>query len=130
MQTITLRLRLHKPTRAKDRLYRELTEHTTALANNLVAAGRPKGLTSRTVGQYMPAPLPSAVANQVIRDVTAHKRVKRFRVLPPASTTRTCVFRGQATSGPPVSLPTQGGSGCRLLPQSDRTAFWSSWASP
>lgn len=50
MQTITLRLRLHKPTRTKDRLYRELTERTTALANNLVAAGRPKGLTP-----YLPA---------------------------------------------------------------------------
>lgn len=83
MQTITLRLRLHKPTHAKDRLYRELTERTTALANNLVAAGRPKGLTSRTVGQYMLAPLPAAVANQVLRDVAAHKRVEQFRVLPP-----------------------------------------------
>ena len=83
MQTITLRLRLHKPTRAKERIYRELTERTTALANNLVAAGRPKGLTSRTAAQYLPAPIPAAVVNQVLRDVVAHQKVERFRVLPP-----------------------------------------------
>lgn len=83
MQTITLRLRLHKPTRAKERIYRELTERTTALANNLVAAGRPKGLTSRTAAQYLPAPIPAAVVNQVLRDVVAHPKVERFRVLPP-----------------------------------------------
>lgn len=83
MQTITLRLRLHKPTRAKERIYRELTERTTALANNLVAAGRPRGLTSRTATQYLPAPIPSAVINQVLREVAAHPRVKRFRILPP-----------------------------------------------
>lgn len=83
MQTITLRLRLHKPTRAKERIYRELTERTTALANNLVVAGRPKGLTSRTAAQYLPAPIPSAVVNQVLREVAAHPRVERFRTLPP-----------------------------------------------
>lgn len=84
MQTITLRLKLHRPTLAKQRLYREMTERTTALANNLVAAGRPKGLTSKTAAPYLVAPIPSAVVNQALRDVTGAKRVERFRVLPPS----------------------------------------------
>lgn len=83
MQTITLRLRLHRPTHAKERIYRELTERTTTLANNLVAAGRPKGLTSRTAAQYLPAPIPAAVVNQVLREVAADQKVERFRALPP-----------------------------------------------
>ena len=84
MQTITLRLKLHQPTLAKQRIYRELTARTTALANNLVAADRPRGLTSKTVLPYLLAPLPSAVLNQAIRDVGAAKKVERFRVLPPS----------------------------------------------
>lgn len=83
MQTITLRLLLHRPTRAKLKLYEELVQRTTALANNLVAAGRPSGLTSRTAAPYLPAPLPAAIVNQVLRDVAAHKEVKQFRVLWP-----------------------------------------------
>ena len=84
MQTITLRLKLHRPTLAKQRLYREMTERTTALANNLVAAGRPKRLTSKTAAPYLVAPIPSAVVNQALRDVTVAKRVERFRVLSPS----------------------------------------------
>ncbi|MEX1386885.1 transposase [Hydrogenibacillus schlegelii] len=84
MQTITLRLRLHRPTQAKIRRYRELVEHTTAFANNLVAAGRPKGLTSRTARAYLAGNLPSAVINQALRDVAAHRDVKTFRVLWPS----------------------------------------------
>lgn len=84
MQTITLRLKLHQPTLAKRRMYEELTTRTTALANNLIAAGRPKGLTSKTVTPYLSAPVPSAVLNQAIRDVGAAKQVDKFRVLPPS----------------------------------------------
>ncbi|MBE3596228.1 MAG: transposase, partial [Hydrogenibacillus sp.] len=53
MQTITLRLRLHRPTQAKINRYRELVARTTTFANNLIAAGRPKGLTSRTAREYL-----------------------------------------------------------------------------
>ncbi len=84
MQTITLRLKLHRPTRAKQRLYRQLAERTTALANALVAADRPKGLTSKTARPYLGGHLPSAVINQALRDVAAHPKVERFRVLWPA----------------------------------------------
>ncbi|PTQ54198.1 MAG: Mobile element protein [Hydrogenibacillus schlegelii] len=84
MQTITLRLRLHRPTQAKIRRYRELVERTTAFANNLVAAGRPKGLTSRTAREYLAGDLPSAVINQALRDVAAHRDVQKFRVLWPS----------------------------------------------
>ncbi|MBE3562138.1 MAG: transposase [Hydrogenibacillus schlegelii] len=84
MQTITLRLRLHRPTQAKINRYRELVARITAFANNLVAAGRPKGLTSRTAREYLAGDLPSAVINQALRDVLAHKEVKKFRVLWPS----------------------------------------------
>jgi len=84
VQTVTLRLKLHRPTKAKERIYRELTRRLTVLANNLVAAGRPKGLTSKTVLAYVPAPIPSAVLNQAIRDVQAAKKVTCFRTLPPS----------------------------------------------
>lgn len=84
MRNITLRLKLHKPTRAKRALYAELTRRTTELANNLVAAGRPQGLTSKTAAPYLPERIPSAVVNQALRHVRAHKRVERFRVLPPS----------------------------------------------
>ncbi|HEY3316116.1 MAG TPA: transposase [Bacillota bacterium] len=84
MQTITLRLGLHRPTIAKQRLYSELTARTTALANNLVTAGRPKGLSSMTAASYLSSPIPAAVLNQALRDVQAAKKVKRFRVLPPS----------------------------------------------
>jgi putative transposase len=84
MQTITIRLRFHRPTRAKQALYNELTHRTTQFANNLIMAGRPKGLTSKTAAPYLPAKIPSAVVNQALRDVRAHQKVGRFRVLPPA----------------------------------------------
>ncbi|HAI87867.1 MAG TPA: transposase, partial [Firmicutes bacterium] len=61
MQTITLRLRLHQPTKAKQAVYRELAVRVTGLANNLVAAGRPKKLTSKTAKPYCPDRIPSAV---------------------------------------------------------------------
>ncbi len=84
MQVITLQLNLHQPTLAKQRVYKELTTRTTALANNLIAAGRPKGLTSKTILPYLSAPVPSAVLNQAIRDVGAAKKVDKFRALPPS----------------------------------------------
>ena len=84
VQTITLRLKLHQPTLAKQRIYGELTTRTTTLANNLIVAGRPKGLTSKTVAPYLSASVPSAVLNQTIRDVGAAKKVDKFRVLPPS----------------------------------------------
>ncbi|HEY8415485.1 MAG TPA: transposase [Thermaerobacter sp.] len=84
MQALTLRLPLHRPTRAKRRLYEEMARRTTALANNLLVAGRPKGLTSATARPYLEAPLPSAVVNQVLRDVAAARKAKRFRRLWPS----------------------------------------------
>ena len=85
MQTITLRLRLHQPTKAKQAVYRELAVRVTGFANNLVAAGRPKKLTSKTAKPYCPDRIPSAVINQALRDVAAHPKVEKFRVLWPAS---------------------------------------------
>ncbi|RKQ84244.1 RNA-guided endonuclease TnpB family protein [Brockia lithotrophica] len=84
MQTITLSLRLHRPTKAKIKRYQELVERTTAFANNLVAAGRPKGLTSRTARVYLTGDLPSVVINQALRDVATHRDVRTFRVLWPS----------------------------------------------
>ncbi|MBE3550753.1 MAG: hypothetical protein IMX03_05995 [Brockia lithotrophica] len=56
--------------------YRELVERTMAFANNLVAAGRPKGLTSRTAGAYLAGDLPSAVIHQALREVAPHRDVQ------------------------------------------------------
>ena len=89
LQTITLRLKLHRPTLAKQRVYQELTSRTTALANNLVAAGRPKGLSSKTAAPYLPDALPSAVINQVLRDVQAARKVSGSKFFLRPSTTRT-----------------------------------------
>ncbi len=69
MQTTTLRLILHQPTKAKQAVYRELAVRVTGLANNLVAAGRPKKLTSKTAKPYCPDQIPSAVINQALREV-------------------------------------------------------------
>jgi len=83
VQIITLRLLLHKPTRAKRTLYAELVHRTTHFANNLVAAGRPRGLTSRTAAPYLPARILLVLVCQALRDVLAYARVDRFRVLWP-----------------------------------------------
>ncbi len=90
MQTITLRLKLHQPTKAKQAVYLELAGRVTGLANNLVAAGRPKKLTSKTAKPYCPDRIPSAVINQALRDVAAHPKVKKFRALWPGFNNQNC----------------------------------------
>ena len=90
MQTITLRLKLHQPTKAKQAVYRELAVRVTGLANNLVAAGRPKRPTSKTAKPYCPDGIPSAVINQALRDVAAHPKVERFRALWPGFNNQNC----------------------------------------
>jgi hypothetical protein len=93
IQVVTLRLKLHKPTLAKQQLYRELITRTTGLANNLVTAGRPTGLSSKTAAPYLPAPIPSAVLNQALRDMGGARRADRFRVLPPSFNNQTLVLK-------------------------------------
>ena len=90
MQTITLRLKLHQPTKAKQAVYRELAVRVTGLANNLVAAGRPTKLTSKTAKPHCPDRIPSAVINQALRDVAAHPKVERFRALWPGFNNQNC----------------------------------------
>ena len=90
MQTITLRLKLHQPTKAKQAVYRELAGRVTGFANNLVAAGRPKKLTSKTAKPYCPDRIPSAVINQALRDAAAHPKVEKFRVLWPGFNNQNC----------------------------------------
>lgn len=107
MPTINLRLRLHRPTQTKIRRYRELVERTTAFANHLVAAGRPKGLTSRTAREYLAGDLPSVVINQALRDVAAHRDVRTFRVLArrfPKALEAWEAFLETSGKDPPVSL--------------------------
>jgi len=60
------------------------------LANNLVAARRPTKLTSKTAKPYCPDRTPSAVINQALRDVAAHPKVERFRVLWPGLNNQNC----------------------------------------
>jgi len=107
-QTITLRLKLHQPTRAKQAIYRDLTRRVTSLANNLVQAGRPRGLTSRTARPYCEELVPSAVFNQAIRDVSAHPHVVKFRVLWPSFNSQNCRLI-KAGGFWTASFPTQAG---------------------
>lgn len=83
MQTLTLKLKLYRPTQVKQAVYEEMTQRTTALANNLLAAGRPKGLSSSTAKRYLAGELPSVLINQVLRDTAAARKVKHFKRLPP-----------------------------------------------
>jgi REP element-mobilizing transposase RayT len=56
----------------------------------LIAAGRPKKLTSKTAKPYCPDRIPSAVINQALRDVAAHPKVEKFRVLWPGFNNQNC----------------------------------------
>ncbi|AOQ23059.1 IS200/IS605 family transposase ISHarch20 [Moorella thermoacetica] len=80
---MTIKLKLHKPTLAKQRMYQEMADRCTAFANRclqLDKKDRPK--TSKQARQYSEK-LPSAVLAQAIRDIRAAKKAKRFKRLWP-----------------------------------------------
>lgn len=82
-QTLTIKLKLYKPTLAKQKMYQEMADRCTAFANRYLQLDpktRPK--TSKQAQQYSDK-LPSAVLNQAIKDIKANKKAKRFKWLWP-----------------------------------------------
>jgi IS605 OrfB family transposase len=82
-QTLTIKLKLYKPTLAKQKMYQEMADRCTAFANRylqLDPKNRPK--TSKQAKQYSDK-LPSAVLNQAIKDIKANKKAKKFKRLWP-----------------------------------------------
>ncbi|NHM26932.1 IS200/IS605 family element transposase accessory protein TnpB [Desulfofundulus sp. TPOSR] len=83
-QTITLKIKLYEPTRAKQEVYQEMTDRTTEFANKYLGLDkkdRPK--TSKEAKEHS-KPLPSAILAQAIRDIKSKPKAKRFKRLWPA----------------------------------------------
>lgn len=80
-QTVTIKLKLYKPTHEKQKMYQLMTDRVTAFANKYISLekkDRPK--TSKQAKQYS-EPLPSAVLTQAIRDINGKKDPKHFKRL-------------------------------------------------
>ncbi|MGG4495629.1 RNA-guided endonuclease InsQ/TnpB family protein [Brevibacillus reuszeri] len=80
-QTITLKLELLKPTKAKKVLYEQMTKINTAFANWFLGQNRIK-TTSACFKLFSDISFPSAVINQTIRDTKSQKKnqkAKTFR---------------------------------------------------
>ncbi|KAF0995458.1 hypothetical protein BJQ97_02119 [Geobacillus sp. TFV-3] len=74
MPTITLRLELHKPTKAKQDMYERMTEVNTAFANWLLDHPELNQATSKIFKDFSPQKFPSAIVNQTIREVKSQKK--------------------------------------------------------
>ncbi|WP_408006920.1 RNA-guided endonuclease TnpB family protein [Pseudalkalibacillus sp. A8] len=82
MPTITLRLELHKPTLAKQQMYKRMAETNTGFANWLLLHPDINQATSRIFKEFSAEKFPSAVINQTIREVKFQKKnqkAKTFR---------------------------------------------------
>jgi IS605 OrfB family transposase len=80
---MTLKLKLHEPTRVKREMYQLMAGRVTQFANRyleLAPGERPK--TSREAAKIS-EPLPSAVLNQAIRDIGNKPKAKHFKRLWP-----------------------------------------------
>lgn len=83
MPTITLKLELHKPTKAKQSMYEKMTQMNTAFANWLLNHPNLNRATSKIWKDFSTEKFPSAVAGQTIRDVKSKKKnqkAKSFKV--------------------------------------------------
>ncbi|MFD2074812.1 RNA-guided endonuclease TnpB family protein [Geobacillus jurassicus] len=82
MPTITLRLELHNPTKAKQEMYERMTEWNTEFANWLLHHPELNKATSKIFKDFSSQKFPSAIANQTIREVKSQKKkqkAKKFR---------------------------------------------------
>ncbi|MFC4078187.1 RNA-guided endonuclease InsQ/TnpB family protein [Salinithrix halophila] len=77
MPTITLRLELHKPTEAKQVMYRHMTQVNTEFANWLLLHPDVNKATSKVFKEFSADRFPSAVVNQTIREVKSQKKKQR-----------------------------------------------------
>lgn len=80
MTTITLKLELKKPTEAKMRIYRKMTEINTRFSNWLLNYEELKTATSKHFKLFSTKEnLPSCVVNQTIREVKSKKKKQQAR---------------------------------------------------
>uniref|UniRef100_UPI0004738271 transposase n=1 Tax=Geobacillus thermocatenulatus TaxID=33938 RepID=UPI0004738271 len=82
MPTITLKLDLYKPTKAKQDMYERMTEVNTAFANWLLNHPKLNQATSKLFKAFSSQRFPCAVVNQTIREVKSQKKnqkTKKFR---------------------------------------------------
>lgn len=77
-QTVTIKIKLFEPTKAKSKIYQLMVDRCTEFANvylSLDKKSRPG--TSKEAAQYSEE-LPSAVLNQAIRDIKSKKKARYF----------------------------------------------------
>ncbi|OKO95827.1 Mobile element protein [Geobacillus proteiniphilus] len=82
MPTITLKLELHKPTKAKQEMYERMSDINTQFANWLLDHPELNKATSKIFKEFSSQRFPSAIACQTIRDVKSqkkHQKSKKFR---------------------------------------------------
>ncbi|WP_206915786.1 RNA-guided endonuclease TnpB family protein [Alicyclobacillus suci] len=83
-QTITLKLELLKPTKAKQQVYLEMTSRNTAFANWLLQHPEFENATSKVYFLFSEHRLPAVIVNQTIRYVASkhrHQQARQFRKL-------------------------------------------------
>lgn len=74
MPTITLKLELYKPTKAKQEMYQRMTVINTEFANWLLFHPEVNRATSKIFKEFSSEKFPSAIINQTIRDVKSQKK--------------------------------------------------------
>jgi IS605 OrfB family transposase len=79
MPTITLKLELYRPTRAKQDMYERMTQINTEFANWLLFHPEVNKATSKIFREFSNGKFPSAILNQTIRDVKAQKKHQQAR---------------------------------------------------
>ncbi|RJX17229.1 MAG: hypothetical protein C4575_13750 [Desulforudis sp.] len=82
-QPITIKIKLHEPTRAKREIYQEMADRTTEFANNYLGLDKKDRPETSKEAREHSKPLPSAVLAQAIRDIESKPRAKRFKRLWP-----------------------------------------------
>lgn len=82
MQTISLKLELLKPTKAKERMYQQMTEINTRFSNWLLTQEDLSKASSKTFKAFSEERFPSAVSSQTVRIVKSqkkHQKAKGFK---------------------------------------------------
>ncbi|MCM3790557.1 RNA-guided endonuclease TnpB family protein [Domibacillus indicus] len=82
METISLKLKLMKPTNEKEQIYCKMTELNTGFSNWLLQYDELSKATSKVYKLFSTDKLPSAIVNQTIREVKSQKKnqkAKAFR---------------------------------------------------
>jgi hypothetical protein len=79
LPTITLKLELHKPKRAKQEIHQKMTKINSEFANGLLLHPDVNRATSKIFKEFSNEKFPSAILNQTIRDVKSQKKHQKAR---------------------------------------------------